>query len=678
MNAWLLRNRLFVTGLALRLVLVGLILPLHHLAISVPILTLGPDVSLGVAGLPAPVDGVADIGLVEWIFFTALVRVADLVGFAPLGLMAGVVALDIANYLLLRHFSGDERRDEVAALYWLSPLGLFVVYWVGTLAILAVTVVLGAFAALRKRDNLAAGVLVGLAILDRPVLILLLPIVLLFVRAQLRLRPGAQRIIAAGAAVIVTGAALALAVGVPSSLLGLSDFEAVLSTRLSDGSGGWLAVLPLALAGLWYLAYRIRLLSIPVLAALLTASLLIAIGLGAPLPALVLVVLPFAVDHAAYAEKPGRWLLLGLEGGLIAWFFFASAGVLLLGNLSVTGQALAPYLDPILFVVLRTLVSILALALAGQALVRGVLRSGDHLASRKTIAIGIAGDSGTGKDTLAESLGKLFSPQTVVSVSGDDYHNWDRNKPMWRALTHLDPRANDLALFARHTADLVDRRWVRSRHYDHATGRMTKPFVLHPGEIVVASGLHALFSPRLCALYDLRIYLDMDESLRRFLKIVRDVGVRGHPRERVLASIERRYEDAVEFVHPQKAAADLIFKLAARLPEQLDAVASGNDLALRLTVEARPGMAFEEVTRALVAISDVHAIATISTSGVTVLTIEGDASPQDIASAAKRIAPGVVSMMVDTPQWEGGLKGAMQLILLDQLEQLRVRRTVNA
>ena len=67
--------------------------------------------------------------------------------------------------------------------------------------------------------------------------------------------------------------------------------------------------------------------------------------------------------------------------------------------------------------------------------------------SGKPLAIGIAGDSGAGKDTLVNSLVDLFGAHSVVSLSGDNYHLWDRNKKMWKLITHLNPKANNLNLF---------------------------------------------------------------------------------------------------------------------------------------------------------------------------------------------------------------------------------------
>jgi ABC-type microcin C transport system duplicated ATPase subunit YejF len=52
--------------------------------------------------------------------------------------------------------------------------------------------------------------------------------------------------------------------------------------------------------------------------------------------------------------------------------------------------------------------------------------------SRKPFVIGIAGDSGAGKDTFSDSITALFGGHSVVKLSGDDYHLWDRQKPMWQ------------------------------------------------------------------------------------------------------------------------------------------------------------------------------------------------------------------------------------------------------
>ena len=46
--------------------------------------------------------------------------------------------------------------------------------------------------------------------------------------------------------------------------------------------------------------------------------------------------------------------------------------------------------------------------------------------TRRPFVIGISGDSGSGKDTFANSIEGLFGKHSVTKLSGDDYHLWDR------------------------------------------------------------------------------------------------------------------------------------------------------------------------------------------------------------------------------------------------------------
>ena len=59
---------------------------------------------------------------------------------------------------------------------------------------------------------------------------------------------------------------------------------------------------------------------------------------------------------------------------------------------------------------------------------------------------------------------------------------------------------------------------------------------------------------------DLKIYMDCDETLRRFWKIQRDTKKRGYSKEAVIHSIEERLDDAIKYIYPQRDYADLIIK----------------------------------------------------------------------------------------------------------------------
>lgn len=644
-------DRIFLAGLALRVLVI--------LAAYGTALTLGGSthcqlelLTAGAGSLLCSADVVARAG--RWF---------------ALPLITGLLLADVGVYLLLSRFGREERRIEVRTLYWLSPLAILLTFWIGVTSAPAMALLIGAFVLADMRRDRAAGLAFGAAAVLLPSLFWIIPLLVVYGLRRIRLRSEAREFLVGLAVAAGVGlgchalAAIAGSDGTVTSWI----VAAQTGAALPYGSGLHVSILPLVLTGLLYAAWRIRVLDERLLLAVVTLSILAIVLLGGLGRAPALVLLPLLAYHAAYAERSGRMLLTWFEFFLAIWFIATPLEAVFV---SYAG-------DPTATLTLTALIA-LGSVLFVQVLQRGVLRAPGFLAHRKTISIGVAGDSGVGKDTLVEGIAGLFSPRFVASISGDDYHVWDRNKPMWRALTHLNPKANDLATFTAHVGDVVDRRWVRARHYDHSSGRMTKPRVIRPGEIVVVSGLHALWSPDLNSLYDLRVYLDMDEHLRRFLKIRRDVGVRGHPLLHVERSITRRYDDAVSFVHPQKAAAQLVISLGPRRPESLDTTRTDKMPELALRVRAEPGIVLDDLARQLVAVCGIQAVVATRPSGASELLVAGEPSRRDVATVGARIAPEMTRLQLSAPNWDEGLRGVIQLLMLDQLEQVHRRRSVNA
>ena len=73
-------------------------------------------------------------------------------------------------------------------------------------------------------------------------------------------------------------------------------------------------------------------------------------------------------------------------------------------------------------------------------------------------------------------------------------------------------------------------------------------------------GLHSLYLPQMRQVLDLKIYLDTDETLRRYWKSARDRADRGHTAGETAAQIERRQGDAEKYIYPQKQYADLVIR----------------------------------------------------------------------------------------------------------------------
>jgi len=272
-----------------------------------------------------------------------------------------------------------------------------------------------------------------------------------------------------------------------------------------------------------------------------------------------------------------------------------------------------------------------------------------------------------GKDTLAHAIAGVFGETAVASISGDDYHRWERARPMWSAMTHLNPRANDLDRMTGDILKLLSGSPVSARQYDHKTGLFTKPRVINFNDVIIVSGLHALLVPVLRKRYDLRIFLDMDEGLRRFFKLRRDTVERGHSADSALQAIERRASDGNRFVRPQRDHSDIVFSLQPVSASQLAEIGQNADIRLKLGAALRENTTFELLVRTLVGICGLQVDVNFAENSNTVeLMIEGDIDAADVALAAGIMVPNLDELIALKPDWRGGMTGIMQLIVVVQ------------
>lgn len=246
---------------------------------------------------------------------------------------------------------------------------------------------------------------------------------------------------------------------------------------------------------------------------------------------------------------------------------------------------------------------------------------------------------------------------------------------MWQVMTHLNPMANDLERFSRDLLSLKDGKSIRARYYNHATGKMDKSIKRMSNDFIIASGLHALYLPQLRDSYNLKIFLDIDEDLRRFFKIERDVGVRGHSIERVIASLEDREPDANKFIRSQKRHADLVLSLQPTHHQILNDVGVDPRKQLKVVATTFNGISELALNRVLVGLCGLHVDMTISNDGSEVsMTVEGEASTEDIDMAAKVICPNIFEFFDISPKWCDGVLGIMQLIAVSHINQVLTHR----
>jgi phosphoribulokinase len=174
------------------------------------------------------------------------------------------------------------------------------------------------------------------------------------------------------------------------------------------------------------------------------------------------------------------------------------------------------------------------------------------------IILGIVGDSASGKTTLSTGVAQILGEDRCTVLCTDDYHRYDRRERAEKGLSAIDPRANHLDIMEQALRHLREGDPILKPTYDHRDGTFGRPKYVKPKEFVIAEGLLGYTTRGMRDCYDVKIYLDPDEDLRVKWKIHRDTTRRGYRREEVLASLEKRREDAPKYMHPQRTFADIV------------------------------------------------------------------------------------------------------------------------
>src|SRR5258708_23026701 len=129
------------------------------------------------------------------------------------------------------------------------------------------------------------------------------------------------------------------------------------------------------------------------------------------------------------------------------------------------------------------------------------------------LIVAICGDSGSGKTTLTDGMVRVFGHERITHICLDDYHTFDRATRLRTSITALSPKANNIPLMTEHLRQLARGESVVKPVYDHKTGTFAEPERIYPSEIIIAHGLHPLFTEERRNLSHVRIYLSPHSAL---------------------------------------------------------------------------------------------------------------------------------------------------------------------
>ncbi len=180
----------------------------------------------------------------------------------------------------------------------------------------------------------------------------------------------------------------------------------------------------------------------------------------------------------------------------------------------------------------------------------------------RTITIGVAGGTGSGKTTVALKILERVGFDRIAYVPHDAYYRDASDlPPAARAKLNFDhPDSLDNDLLIEHLQRLQAGRAAEIPIYDFRLyTRTAETRHVEPQHVILVEGILIFADPRLRSLMDVKIFVDTDADIRFIRRLQRDVAERGRSPESVI----NQYLNTVrpmhlEFVEPTKRYADVI------------------------------------------------------------------------------------------------------------------------
>ncbi|HEV8240411.1 MAG TPA: uridine kinase [Thermoanaerobaculia bacterium] len=184
------------------------------------------------------------------------------------------------------------------------------------------------------------------------------------------------------------------------------------------------------------------------------------------------------------------------------------------------------------------------------------------LTANRPVVLGVAGGTGSGKTSVAQSILGAVGRERLAFLSQDSYYRdveWNHDAQL---LAHNfdHPASIDSPLLVTHLRALRRGEGVDVPVYDFVRHRRRAETArVEPRPVVLVEGILLFVEPAVRGLLDFKIYVDTDADVRLVRRLRRDIAERGRSMEDVL----RQYLDTVrpmhlEFVEPSKRWADVI------------------------------------------------------------------------------------------------------------------------
>ncbi|MCQ2426835.1 MAG: uridine kinase [Clostridia bacterium] len=196
----------------------------------------------------------------------------------------------------------------------------------------------------------------------------------------------------------------------------------------------------------------------------------------------------------------------------------------------------------------------------------------------KTLIIGIAGGTSSGKSTITDRIASVYDGKVSVVYHDSYYKAHDGMTYEERSALNYDhPDAFDTELMVSDLRKLRAGETVDCPVYDYTVHNRDREKTrrVEPNPVIIVDGILIFYEKELRDLFDIKIYVDTDADVRILRRLQRDVRDRG----RTIDSVIRQYLDTVKpmherFVEPTKRYADIVIPEGGHNSVALDIVLS--------------------------------------------------------------------------------------------------------
>lgn len=168
----------------------------------------------------------------------------------------------------------------------------------------------------------------------------------------------------------------------------------------------------------------------------------------------------------------------------------------------------------------------------------------------KTIIVGVAGGSGSGKTTFAKRLYELLG-NDLCAIIGQDSYYIDQSSKFDKdggSVNFDHPNAIDFNLLEQQIIELKNQKTIHVPIYDFATHqRLNKTDLVAPHPIIIVDGILILSAENVRRHFDYSVFMDCPEELRFERRLKRDVEERG----RTAIGVYNQFHNQVKPMHDQ-------------------------------------------------------------------------------------------------------------------------------